>query len=184
MLDVCHLKLTCDRYLPKFPYLLSLLCYQFPIFNINSSTGKRSDPQLAKQDRAFARRSSSVRQRSWQARRELPELRFSQRAIGANKGDSVHPRQRVYACAVSRGGTSAACNAYQDRHCLAPGYSFFCLNTSLPAILSNAARAAEEPAMISLSSPPRYTRPKLPIEVTLRILINAAFSASLAAKDA
>ena len=35
MLDICHLK-TRDRYLPKFPYLLSLLCHQFPIFIITS----------------------------------------------------------------------------------------------------------------------------------------------------
>ena len=63
-------------------------------------------------------------------------------------------------------------------------YSFLLEKDSLPATFSIAVKAAPEPAIISLSSPPKYKRPKLPTACTCKILIKEAFSASLAAKAA
>ena len=56
--------------------------------------------------------------------------------------------------------------------------------TSRPLTLLIVSSIAAEAAMISRSSPPRYKRPKLPTATISKILIKAAFSASLAAKAA
>lgn len=56
--------------------------------------------------------------------------------------------------------------------------------TSRPLTLLIVSSIAAEAAMISRSSPPRYKRPKLPTATISKILIEAAFSASLAAKAA
>lgn len=56
--------------------------------------------------------------------------------------------------------------------------------TSRPLTLLIIFSTAAEAAMISRSSPPRYKRPKLPTATISKILIEAAFSASLAAKAA
>ena len=53
-----------------------------------------------------------------------------------------------------------------------------------PSTFSKADSAARQATSISFSSPPRYTRPKLPVARTSRILMSAAFSASLAARAA
>jgi hypothetical protein len=63
-------------------------------------------------------------------------------------------------------------------------YSLRSLQISRPLTLLIVFNTAAEAAIISRSSPPRYKRPKLPTATISRILIEAAFSASLAASAA
>lgn len=63
-------------------------------------------------------------------------------------------------------------------------YSLRSLQISRPLIFSIVFSTAAEAAIISRSSPPRYKRPKLPTATISKILIEAAFSASFAARAA
>ena len=63
-------------------------------------------------------------------------------------------------------------------------YSLRSLQMSRPLTLAIVCSTAAEAAIISRSSPPRYKRPKLPTATISKILIEAAFSASLAARAA